>query len=220
MRRSLSVALVLLIAWPALAAAPTGDAIIASVKRAFSPINDYRCDVTVTVQGPQISINNMSMTLYFKKPNRMHIDAKQGFAVAPSGNFLGNPIEELSKGHATYLGTERNQGRECYVLKLSGQGVNPKLYVDKARSVIVATEDERGSKAIWRYGRVDGKYYLPSEIRAEMPNPRGGSERVKTTIRFSNYRVNKGISDKIFEENHPNPQQKTRKGTGRRDPDQ
>ena len=70
---------------------------------------------------------------------------------------------------------------------------------------MVAAEGPGGFKTSWRYNKSDGKYYLPVEICAEMPNPRGGSQPIKATIGFNNYRVNKGISDKIFQEKTPKP---------------
>ena len=76
------------------------------------------------------------------------------------------------------------------------------LWVDKERSVIVAMEGQSGFKTNWLYDRVDGKHYLPTEIRADMRDPRGSGEvgPTKVTIKFSKYRVNKGIDDKIFQE--------------------
>jgi hypothetical protein len=193
----------------ALAAGPSAEAIFASVKKGFAGVNDYRADLTLSVKGPNMSINDMRMTLYFKKPNKVHVEAAQGMAMVPPGSFLGNPTGELATGaQPVYLRSQRKLGRDCDVLKL----VNPKagakapavlVWIDKERKVMVAmeTSGELAVKTAWRYQKIDGKYYLPAEITADMKMPRGpqAGQSSKAVIKFTNYRVNKGISDKIFE---------------------
>ncbi len=219
MRRIALVTMLLLLVATAFAA-PAGDKIIADMKRRFSAINDYKADVTLTVKGPRISINNMQMTVYYKKPDRIHVDAKQGFAMVPSGNYFGDPLGEFaaSGARATYVRSEKKQGRDCYVVRIDGPQTPVLLWVDKQRSVIVAMEAQRGFATTWQYAKVDGKYYLPTEIRAEVQVPgmpaghgrrpranapdgvAGTTELTRVTVKFSNYKVNKGIDDKIFQE--------------------
>lgn len=206
--RRVALALVMILAMTAglaLAAGPSADAILASLKKGFAGINDYRADVCLTVKGPSVSINNMRMTVYFKKPNRVHVDADQGMAMVPKGSFLGNPMADLANGaRPVYVRSERKLGRDCHVLKL----VKPDkpamtLWVDREHTVLVAAESpDMGIKSAWCYEKIDGGYYLPVEIRADMRSPGGPSSgrTVKAVLKFSNYRVNKGISDKVFDE--------------------
>lgn len=96
----------------------------------------------------------MKMTLYYKRPDKVHIEAEQGVAMFPRGSLFGNPLEGFG-----------------------------------------------------RYQAIDGKYYLPVQMNAEL-HPQAGSDAgkvIKSTIRFSNYRINKGISDKVFESNLSTP---------------
>lgn len=210
MRRSATAFFAILVLAMSIAiASPSADAIFASVKKGFAGVNDYRADLTLSIKGPQVSVNGMRMTLYFKKPNKVHVEAAQGMAMVPPGSFLGNPMGELATGaKPVYVRAERKCGRDCDVLKL----VNPKggakapavfIWVDKDRKVMVAmeTSGEPAVKTAWRYQKVDGKYYLPAEITADMKMPRGpqAGQSSKAVIRFANYRVNKGISDKIFQ---------------------
>jgi len=199
----------LLITSLASAAGPSGDVILAAVKRNYSAVNDYRADVSLTVKGPQVSINSMKMVVYFKKPNKIHADAVNGMAMVPNGTFFGNPFEQMTNCHATYVRTEMKQGRQCSVLKLNGsnmmspsQGLT--VWVDKERLVPVAMQSagEAALKTVWRHEKIDGKYYLPVEIIADMQAPEGpnSGKQIKATLKFSNYRVNKGISDKVFEQ--------------------
>ena len=209
------MAVLLVLINPAIADAPSGDKIIAAMKRQFSTVNDYRAEVSLTVKGPKISINNMPMTIYFKKPNKIHVEATQGMAMVPGGNFFGDPMTELAgSNQATYVRTEKKLGRECYVLSIARPQSPLLLWVDKERSVMVAMDGQGGFKTTWQYQKIVGKYYLPTQISADMQGPElrarhrrlGGEEDspnvgpTKVTLKFSKYIVNKGIDDKIFEE--------------------
>ena len=192
-------------------AKPSAEAIIAAVKHNFDAVNDYSADMALTVKGAQVSINNMQATLYFKKPGKVHVEPKQGVALLPPCNLIGNPISELARStKPAYLGSEKKQGIDCHVLRLDPAG-NPqgrgsiKVWVDKQRSVLVATQAS-GAPALrteWRTEKIDGRYYLPVEIRADLDQP--GSGRLTATVKFSNYRINKGISDKVFIEKPGGP---------------
>ena len=192
----------------AIAAGPSADAILASLKRGFVGVNDYRADVSLTVKGNNVSINGMRITVYFKKPNKVHVDADQGMAMIPRGNFLGNPMSELGNGvRPIYLRSEQKLGRDCHVLKLvSATRANTPpmtLWIDKEHGVLLAMESaEMGVKSSWSYEKIDGKYYLPAEISADIraPGGRNAGQTAKAVLKFTNYRVNKGISDKVFVE--------------------
>lgn len=192
----------------------TGEQVVAAVKSRFAPIKDYKTDITMNLKGPGVSINNMKMTLYFKKPNKIHIDAREGMGMVPPGNYFGNPIDELTKNKkAVYLRSEKRNKANCNVVRLDPAQKQSNdacmlVWVDKARNVIVAVEcPDHGLKSNWSYTKVDGKYYLPSQISAEMdaPSQSGKPQKATTTIKFANYQVNKGISDKVFE---PKPAKK------------
>ncbi len=190
-----------------------GEAILAALKKGFAGVNDCTATVSLTVKGPQMSINGMRMTLYYKKPNKIHVEAEQGMAMFPRGDFFGNPIQELANGaRAVYVKSERKLGVDCHVLKLTRTNAGPDapamtVWVDKKHMVAVAVESTGTAalKSSWRYETIGGKYYLPVEMIAELRPPGGpnAGKPVKSTIKFSNYKVNKGISDKIFESKPP-----------------
>lgn len=216
MRRSatlIMIALILTVGLSASSAGPSGEAIFAGLKRAIAAVNDYRADVSLTIKGPKMSINDMGMTVYFKKPGKIHVDAAQGMAVVPNGNFFGDPMNELANGHPVYIRTEKRRGVDCYLLRLDNpktKGNVMQVWVDTKRPVLVAMETEinGGTKSAWKYEKIEGKYYLPVEITADTSAPAGpnAGRPIKVTIKFTNYRVNKGISDKIFvQENRPTP---------------
>lgn len=218
----LTIVFVLSVVGPALARTPSADEIFTTLKRGFAGVNDYRADVCLTVKGPSVSINDMRMTVCFKKPNKIHIDAAQGMAMVPRGSFFGNPMSELATGaRPVYLRSESKLGRNCDVIRLANPtaGSNAPavtLWIDKEHVVMVAMEtsalrqaqhEDGGLKTSWRYEMIDGKYYLPVEIRADMraPGRANPGQPVKAVIKFTNYRVNKGISDKVFEQEASKP---------------
>lgn len=199
---------VLVLSTAASYAQPTGEQVVAAIKRGLDSVRDYTVDLSLTVKGPQISINNMRMTVYYKKPNKLHVDAKQGFGVVPRGNLFGNPIEELARGaRPVYLRSEKKNGRDCHVIKLDPAGSPGRVtvWVDKARSVVLATSTDgpHAASTQWRYEAIDGRYYLPIEIRADSQLPRSPNGKAVATLKFSNYRVNKGISDRVFKDEKP-----------------
>lgn len=150
----------------------------------------------------------------YKRPDKVHIEAEQGVAMFPRGSLFGNPLEGFGKAaRAEYVKSERKLGVDCYALRLtaadSKPGAQATVWVDKKHTVIVAAESTGpvGMKTSWRYQTIDGKYYLPIQMNAELhqqADPDAGRV-INSTIRFSNYRINKGISDKVFESNLSTP---------------
>lgn len=188
-------------------AQPSAEDIVSAVRTQAGRVNDYQVEVSVSVKGESISINNMQATLYYKKPNKIHVEPKSGVAMIPGGTYLGNPVDLISaEMNATYVKAEKCQGRDCHVVRLdpmpgSDTGHSVTLWIDKARSVILATDSNatQGFRTAWSYATVDGKYYLPVRIDAQMPAPQGdGKQNIKATVKLTNYRVNRGISDKVF----------------------
>ena len=209
-----SILAVLAVVNPACGRQPDAEQVMAALTRNIDAINDYRVDVSMSVKGPKISIKNMGIRIYYKKPDKVHIEARQGFAVVPQGSFFGNPIAELTRHtKPVYVKSEKKHGRACHVMKLVAKqaGNNAPdvlIWVDKQRSVLVATkvEGETGFSSSWRYATIDGKYYLPVQITIDLPMGKQGAQdnRATAIVKFNNYVVNKGINDKVFEKQPTN----------------
>ncbi|HOK53653.1 MAG TPA: outer membrane lipoprotein-sorting protein [Armatimonadota bacterium] len=199
----------------------TSATILALVEKNYKDINDYKVDAEVTIDSPQLYVKGSKMTIYFKKPNKVKIEAKEGFAVMPQV-FAGNPATEIkSKFNVEYTGDSKLGGEPVYVLKLTPKSTsapgNMKLFVEKKRGVIVGSEAKANDMTMisrWTYVKVDKKYWLPSQIKVEMSgtlsSPAYDPDEVKVkpaktgkgtaVIKLKNYQVNKGLSDKIFEQ--------------------
>lgn len=208
--RTLAVAILIVLAVGAAVAEPKpADDLLQKAWRKFGAINDYSADIRLDMTGDKVSVKGMKMKFYYKKPDRTKVVARQGFAAMPKNVVLGNPMREMSKNaRATLLRTEKKNGAQCYVVQLDPKAPSPTapsalVWIDKARLLIIATSSLGPHKldTNWTYTRVDGRYYLPLKIAADMVIPgETGPRPTKATVTFSNYRVNKGISDSVFSE--------------------
>lgn len=203
-------------------AKPTSAQVLAQVERNYAAIRDYSADVEVAINSPQVHAAKTKATIYYKRPNKLKLVAREGFAVLPRDAFPGNPVAAIRANFdVAYGGSGKAGGEPVHVLKLvpktSQAERTMKLLVDKRRGLIVGTEAEFGAAKFssrWTYVRVDGRYWLPSQIKVEMSGamsrpvfdpdeikvvpPKSGKGTALVT--FSNYRVNKGIPDSVFTE--------------------
>jgi outer membrane lipoprotein-sorting protein len=221
-RLSLFAIILLLIASTIATAAPTEKQVISLMQKSFKNIRDYKVDAMLTVISPMVNVPGMPMTIFYKHPGKVHIDSNDGFAMLPKDMAFGNPAEDIPKNFdMKVLDTIKVSGKNAVVLKLTPRGHKDsadgsmKMWVDADRGLVLSTIAGGNPgpmfKSKWAYTRVDGKYWLPSEIKAEISGMRSNpgmhhghkASQMKsgdgvTTIRFKNYRVNKGISDTIF----------------------
>lgn len=208
------------IAAGAVQAKPTASDILSLVEKNYCPIRDYTVDVEVSVDSPQMKMPRSTATVYYKCPDKVRLVPREGFMLLPKNAFPGNPVSAIKKNFsASYTGMCEVAGEPTYVLKLvprtdEAPGVM-KLLVEKKRGVIVGMDSDSSEtklKSRWSYARVDGKYWLPSQINVEMSGtmpaqaskPRevsrkpARSNKGTALVKFKNYRINKGISDSIF----------------------
>lgn len=223
LRRLLCVVGVLACAVSAFAAksvkAPSVNApsdVFAKMESDFKQINDYKVDVELTMKGADVSMNKMPMTVYYKKPDKVRVDSKEGIAIAPQGMVNQNPAAMFTKNFKPkYVRAEKHRGIDCWLFKVSDTrhpGADLLIWVDPKRAVVVSVES-RGQfkmKSDWDYQKI-GNVYLPSKTVTEMempamqpqpgrqsgPPPMMQGKTTLTTV-YKNYRVNKGIPDSVF----------------------
>ena len=149
----------------------------------------------------------MKTKVYYKKPDKLKIKAKEGFAFVPPGLFQGLKPGELKKNtkNAQVL-MEDKLGKKCYAVRYESKDMRENLQIatiwfDTSNYTIVSTQIEgMGSlTSQWTYAHI-GKYYLPSKITAQMQfsDRRGKHEKMTAIVDFKNYTINKGLSDSIF----------------------
>lgn len=208
-RRAVLVPLfLLLVAGFASAASESASSIVQKARNRFAAVNDYSADMRLDMKGDKVSVKGMTMRFYYKKPDKTRVIAKDGFAAVPRNLGLGDPLKELSKNaRATLVRSETRQGARCYVLQFdpvnSSGAPSMLVWIDKVSYLVRATSALGPNKldTVWSYTRVGGKYDLPSKIEADLIIPGDTGDRpAKATVTFSNYQVNKGISDSIFQD--------------------
>ena len=199
----------------------SAEKILQNVKAQFDAVQDYTVVLDIKPDIERFKANEMRLTLFFKQPNKIHIESKN-FVMIPKQLFEINPSDLLAKFDPFLMGKEQFNGMETYKLRLISKpekkrpAVESYVWIDAARWVVVhfeATPMEGQLITIdIDYLTVDGKYTLPKTMNAKLdfqqntdslaekiysPNriPRKGN----VELRYSDYKVNQGLSDEIFE---------------------
>jgi outer membrane lipoprotein-sorting protein len=79
--------------------------ILHNVKSQFDLVEDYTATLKVTVDMERMQIPEMFATIYFKQPDKFHIEAKN-FAMVPREIVALNPAQLADKFDATVVGSE------------------------------------------------------------------------------------------------------------------
>lgn len=204
------------------------DAILKSLQNVFEGIKDYQVDMTISVDMSFIKVPKSKATLYFKQPDKVKLDSK-GFAMLPKEGLTFSPGKLLDFDYsAFYMREEKLEGSTVDVIKIipesdSARVVITTLWIDSNYKIlrkIKSTTKNAGEFEInLSYGdpagiklpssaeitfNLDGSK-MPARLRNEIQkdskdqkinDPMGG----KVTIRYENYRINKGLSDDLFKE--------------------
>lgn len=175
-------------------------------------VEDYTADVTVTVESPSLQIPQRTVRVYYKRPDRVHVES-DGIAVLPrDALLLGNLANQLSEEtEASFNGAGVLGGRPVQCIKLAPRDAGPGTgrllaWIDSERFLLLKSEIWRGGAkmltARFDYVRVAGQYWMPQHIVTEIAAGAipGEDEGGRMELRFANYRVNTGLPDSIFEE--------------------
>jgi hypothetical protein len=107
--RFLPAVLALLLAAPPAAWAqprPDPQAVFAELIKPYRDLNDYIVRIKAKIMMPTMRVPDFSATLYFKKPDRFHIETRS-FAPLPRNSAVFNPLLfDPAKNRIAYLRTE------------------------------------------------------------------------------------------------------------------
>ena len=205
----------------------TPEKILQNVKAQSDRVKDYSAVLTASLQMERLKIPEMKVKVYFKQPDKIHVDSK-GFSMLPRDGVFLNPSQLLNKFTAELLSTEKKDSVTFYVIQLTPRAdqqksnrnrppVASKIWVDGKRWVVTKFESTTlggGSITVeFKHGLVNGTYWLPEQITAQFDVPQRkeesqdepGSRRQtmprKGTISmaYSEYQVNTGLPDELFE---------------------
>ena len=198
----------------------TARKILENVKEQYDRIRDYTVTLDIKPDIERFTTKEMTLTLYYKQPNKVHIESK-GFVMIPRQLFESNPAELLLKFDPTLLETKKEAGRILYILRLLSKpeqnrpAMENYVTIDGTRWVILEMRAVpafgRSIDITFDYALVGNEYLLPSVMHAsfnfgtnddptaKMKGFKGMPTKGTVEIRYSNYVVNSGLSDTLFE---------------------
>jgi outer membrane lipoprotein-sorting protein len=206
------------------------DTILANVVEGFVNVRDFIATIEAEVKMEKVQVPNMHATMYFKKPDKTHFESsgflfvpRDGITLNPdvlSDRYDASLMEtEMLEGRMHYklqlaAKEKKTKLRQMYV------------WIESVHWTIEKIEtipyEGRTLSMVFTYGLVDDKYWLPSKIiftlgstaekekssddlgsqqqdqfsQMQRTMPRSGS----ISIVYTDYKVNSGIDNSIFEE--------------------
>jgi negative regulator of sigma E activity len=199
---------VLLAAGPA--SAETAMDVVERALRTTQQVDDYTARVTVAIEAPNINIPRRIVKVYYKRPNQVHVDS-DGLAVIPRDALLLGNLATYIRDYAdaSFVAEGEISGRTVDCIKLapreptSGSG-RVLFWIDQEHPLLLKSEIWREGKRQllirFHYTQVDG-YWMPRYIitdveKGALPGTDGGAH---LQLQFTDYRINTGLSDSIFE---------------------
>ena len=193
------------------AGAATAMEMLQRALAATQSVQDYTADVTVSVDAPNLQIPRRTVRVYYKRPDKVHVESS-GITVLPRdalllGN-LGRHIAEYAQ--ASFNGTGTLSGRPVHSIKLTPLDAGPGtgrvlVWIDSERYLLLKSEIWRGGTSMITVGfeyMQAGGHWMPARIVATVaPGAMTGrDEGGRIEMSFANYRVNAGIPDSVFAE--------------------
>lgn len=197
-----------------------------TLEKKYSGLKDYMVDVNVHFDVEALKAPDMQARLYYKAPDKIKVESKNVFFFPKEGGYF-NPSLFKKKDfdvrpleHLTYEGrravklrltpTETNRHHQGFVLTLDTDR-------NLIREISTSPSEGRTIRAVIEYGKfADFELPVHIELHLDIPSvePNGmkefgsfsqRSKRItgKVEIAYSNYKVNSGLRDEIFNEAEP-----------------
>lgn len=203
------------------------DKILEKIVGNFETIHDYQVNVKIKVDVEFIKAPVTDARIYYKHPDKIHIESET-FAMLPKEGLNSSPLSLLKENYtAIYSREDTINGFQTAVVKVipaeNKDIILTTLWIDEKNELIRRIEsttklngtftidfnyDENmeyplPSKMIFTFD-VD-KINFPRGFNGDFSTKKDTLENKKRTtgkvyLDYSNYEINAGISDKIFEE--------------------
>lgn len=177
------------------------DLILENVRKEFERIEDYQVDVQVKVDVSFLKMPDREARVYFKKPDKIHIDS-ENFAMLPKSGLNFSPLEFLNyKYTAFYEREDTINGIATSVIKvipLEGKAdvILSTLWIDTKRNIILKVESSRKPQGSFTvnldYSKISNEYWLPNKIVFEftfdgmvLPKRFGDNQDIKSNKKKS-----------------------------------
>jgi outer membrane lipoprotein-sorting protein len=205
------------------------DKILNEVKKNFDKIKDYSVDITVKVDVSFLKVPDTKARIYFKKPDQVKVESKQ-FALLPKGALHISPTSLIKGNYtALFDRFEDYEGRKTAVIKTipigdSSDVILTTFWIDLSDYIIKKVEISTKINGTFtlelKYDSRAKFKQLPSSLvfsfdvsklnipkrfttQNEEDNQETTSSKPSTGrvyINYSNYKVNQGLPDSLFEE--------------------
>ena len=194
-----------------------------ALQKKYSSLKDYTVDINVHFDIEGFKAPDMQAKLYCKPPDRMKIESKRIFFLPKEGGTFNPSMFNREDFEVKFLERLMYEGRNAIKLKLTPKKKKPNgqdfiLTVDTDRNLIremnISSFEGREVKALIEYGH-SSDFDLPTRIELHLDTPFSESKEIRdfgqsaqpakritgrAEITYSNYKVNSGLSDKIFNE--------------------
>ena len=194
-----------------------------ALQKKYSSLKDYTVDINVHFDIEGFKAPDMQAKLYCKPPDRMKIESKRIFFLPKEGGTFNPSMFNREDFEVKFLERLMYEGRNAIKLKLTPKkkkrnGQDFILTVDTDRNLIremnISSFEGRDVKALIEYGHFSD-FDLPTRIELHLDIPFSESKEIRdfgqsaqpakritgrAEITYSNYKVNSGLSDKIFNE--------------------
>jgi len=201
--------------------------ILAKVVKGFNEVKDFSADIDAKINMERVQIPKMHAELFFKKPDKVHFSS-QSFLLVPREGVALNPSVLQEHYLTTSTMHDTVDGKNLFKLLLAAKDAKTRLralsiWVDPINWTITKIEtipyEGRTLSMIFTYECQQEKYWLPSKLIVSFASesdktqkdtsspvnnqfeglqrsmPRNGT----VTVVYSNYKINIGLSDEIFE---------------------
>lgn len=149
------------------------EAILEKVKLEFEKVEDYQVDVKIKVDVDFLKMPDREATIYYKKPDKFHIDS-ENFAMLPKSGLNFSPLGFLNyKYTAFYERTDTINGTFTSVVKViplegSADVILSTFWIDTTRNLILKVEASRKPQGTYiidlKYLKTSGGFWLPSSL--------------------------------------------------------
>ena len=203
------------------------EKVIDKIRHEFNKVSDYTADVSVKVDIKYLKVPDINAKVYFKKPDKIHIESKS-FALLPKQGLNFSPDVLFDKKFtAIYEKDSEIDNQTFHIIKVipeeSEKGPSIiTLYVNSKQYTIgkiISLGERQGKVEVnLEHKLIDEKYWLPEKVdilmdvgnlrfgrrrqaQREIPSENKAEEKQegRVTLTYSNYVVNKGLDDKVFE---------------------
>jgi len=201
-----------------------GTRTLDALQKKYSGLKDYTVDINVHFDIEGFKAPDMQAKLYCKPPDRMKIESKRIFFLPKEGGTFNPFMFNKEDFEVRFLERSTYEGKNAVKLKLTPKKRKPHapqdfiLIIDTDHNLIremnTSSLDGREVKASIEYGHFNG-FDLPTriELRLDMQfdesremkdfgQPNQPAKRVTggVDITYSDYKINAGLSDQIFNE--------------------